>query len=247
MPSRSRSASVVRGRKRYRSRSASGASGMYASALASRSRSRTAVARRTPVRSSLNVHRFSRYSTAATLDVTSTTLTDERQFKFDDILGNSEFTALFDSYRIDKVVMMIQLITNPNATVVTNSVQPAVANQSSNWYPRWWYIRDYDGGGADSLASIKERQGVKCFTLVPNKIFRIAIKPKVLVQTYSSATTTGYLQTRGKSMFIDMANTAVPHYGLNSVVDCLGLDPNDTYPFKIRFEFKFYFTCKDVR
>jgi len=198
---------------------------------------------------SLNTHSYSRYSTAVTLDVTSTTLQDERQFKFEDILGYSEFAALYDSYKMTKVVMMIQLISNPDAAYPLNT---AVTNGTfitgpTNWFPRWWYIRDYDGGGSDSLASIKERQGAKCFVLRPNKINRIVIKPKVLTQAYAGSTATGYLVTQAKSLFIDMANTAVPHYGLNSVVDCMGQDPNDTYPFKIRVEFKYYFTCKDVR
>jgi len=195
---------------------------------------------------SLSRHSYSRYSSAVTLDVTSTTLQDERQFKFEDIIGYSEFTALYDSYKMTKVVMMIQLITNPDSIIPLNQAS-ATTNQQTNWFPRWWYVRDYDGGGSDSLATIKERSGVRCFVLRPNKINRIVIKPKVLTQAYAGATATGYLVTQAKSMFIDMANTAVPHYGLNSVVDTLGQDPSDSYPFKIRVEFKYYFTCKDVR
>jgi len=243
MPSRSRSRSRGRSAKRARSRSGS----VRTRAIPGfNSRIVTRAPRR---KVSLNMHSYSRYSTAVTLDVTSSTLQDERQFKFEDILGYSEFASLYDSYKMTKVVMMIQLITNPDSINPTNSSNTANGGQFaiSNWFPRWWYIRDYDGGGSDSLASIKERQGVRCFVLRPNKINRIVIKPKVLTQAYAGATSTGYLVTQAKSLFIDMANTAVPHYGLNSVVDCMGLDPNDTYPFKIRIEFKYYFTCKDVR
>jgi len=196
---------------------------------------------------SLNAHSYSRYSSAVTLDVTATTLQDERQFKFEDILSYSEFTALYDSYKMTKVVMMIQLISNPDSAYPLNTSSTGFLTNPTNWYPRWWYIKDYDGGGADSLATIKERQGVKCFVLRPNKIHRIVIRPKVLIQTYAGATSTGYLQSQSKSLFIDMANTAVPHYGLNSVIDCMGQDPSDSYPFKIRVEFKYFFTCKDVR
>jgi len=200
---------------------------------------------RAPVRKvSLSKHSYSRYSSAVTLDVTSTTLADERQFKFDDITGYSEFTSLYDSYKLTKVVMMIQLITNPDSTWALNT--NSGANQQSNWFPRWWYVRDGDGG-TDTLATIKERSGVKCFVLRPNKIHRIVIKPKVLVQAYAGSTSTGYLVKQSKSLFIDMANTAVPHYGLSSVIDTMGQDPSDTYPFKIRVEFKYFFTCKDVR
>jgi len=195
---------------------------------------------------SLSTHSYSRFSSAVTLDVTSTTLADERQFKFEDITGYSEFTSLYDSYKLTKVVMMIQLITNPDSISPLNTLNTTGAFNPSNFYPRWWYVRDYDGG-TDTLATIKERSGVKCFLLRPNKINRIVIKPRVLVQAYAGVSSTGYLVKQSKSLFIDMANTSVPHYGLSSVVDTMGQDPSDSYPFKIRVEFKYYFTCKDVR
>jgi len=185
---------------------------------------------------------FSRFTTAATIECNSTTQTGQFQFKFEDILGHTEFGAMFDSFKITKCVINLQLITNPDSGQCLNDNTVA---QITNWYPKFWYIRDYDGGSADSLAQIKERQGVKFFVLRPNKTYRIAISPMVAVQTYRTATTTGYAPRR---LFLDMANGIdVPHYGVNYVVDALGLDPNNTYPFKIRYEIKFYFTCKDVR
>jgi len=214
---------------------------MYAAATRSRSRSRprTVLARKG---FSLNVHRFSRFSTAADITCNGTTQTGQWFFKFDDILGHAEFGAMFDSFKITKCVVNLQLITNPDSIFAQNTT---TTYQASNWFPKFWYIRDYDGGSADSLAQIKERQGVKFFVLRPNKTYKIAISPMVAVQTYRTATTTGYAPKR---LFLDMANgTDVPHYGVNYVVDALGLDPDNTYPFKIRYEIKFYFTCKDVR
>jgi len=194
---------------------------------------------------SLNVHRFSRFSTAATIECSGTTQTGQWFFKFDDILGHAEFGAMFDSFKITKCVVNIQLVTNPDSTWVLGGPSTNAPAQPTNWYPKFWYIRDYDGGSADSLAQIKERQGVKFFVLRPNKTYKIAISPMVAVQTYRTATTTGYAPKR---LFLDMANgTDVPHYGVNYVVDTLGIDPDNSYPFKIRYEIKFYFTCKDVR
>jgi len=185
---------------------------------------------------------FSRYTTAATIEANSTTTTGQFQFKFEDILGHTEFGAMFDSFKISKCVVQLQLINNPDSFLTVNGTTDG---QRANWYPKFWYIRDYDGGNADSLAQIKERQGVKFFVMRPNKTYSIPVVPKVAVQTYRTATTTGYAPKR---LFLDMANGIdVPHYGLNYVVDALGLDPDNTYPFKIRYEIKFYFTCKDVR
>lgn len=232
--SRSRSRSVSRGRpvKRGRSRLRTRAIPGF--------NSRRVLTRMKP---SLNVHRFSRFSTAATIECNGTTQTGQWFFKFDDILGHAEFGAMFDSFKITKCVVNLQLISNPDAFLYTNG---AVNNQNlSNWYPKFWYIRDYDGGSADSLAQIKERQGVKFFVMRPNKTYKIAISPMVAVQTYRTATSTGYAPKR---LFLDMANGVdVPHYGVNYVVDALGQDPDNSQPFKIRYEIKFYFTCKDVR
>jgi len=150
---------------------------------------------------------------------------------------------MFDQFKITKAIVHLQLITNPDSAYALNV--GGAAGQISNWFPKFWYIKDYDGGSADSLAQIKERQGVKFLVLRPNKTYRIPVSPMVAVQTYRTVSTTGYAPKR---LYLDMANgTDVPHYGLNYVVDALGLDPDNTYPFKIRYEIKFYFTCKDVR
>jgi len=150
---------------------------------------------------------------------------------------------MFDTFKITKAVVKLQLITNPDSFLYTNG---AVNNQNlTNWFPKFWYIKDYDGGTADSLAQIKERQGVKYFVMRPNKVYNIPVIPKVAVQTYRTTTTTGY---GPKRLFLDMANgTDVPHYGLNYVIDSLGQDPDNAQPFKIRFEVQYFFTCKDVR
>lgn len=233
MPSRSRSRAPKRARSRAVSRGRSGP-------VRARSGYRARTYRR--VKPSLNTHMFSRYSTAATIECNSTTSTGQFFFKFEDILGHTEFGAMFDSFKITKAVVQLQLVTNPDSSVALNDNSIA---QVTNWYPKFWYIKDYDGGSADSLAQIKERQGVKFFVMRPNKTYSIPVSPMVAVQTYRTTTTTGYAPKR---LFLDMANGVdVPHYGMNYVVDALGQDPNNSYPFKIRYEIKFYFTCKDVR
>jgi hypothetical protein len=124
-------------------------------------------------------------------------------------------------YKIEKVIVKIQLINNPDAAIMPNN-NPAATNNLNNFYPKIWYIRDDDDAAAETLLSIKERVGVKCKVMRPNQILNIVIKPKVAVQTYKTATATGY---GPKRMFIDCANADVPHY----VSGCLsiGLDATD--------------------
>ncbi len=113
----------------------------------------------------------------------------------------------------------------------------------TNWYPKLWYTEDFDSGASETLNSIKERQGVKCCILRPNSWFNITVTPKVLVQTYQTLTTTGY---GPKSMYLNCANTDIPHYGLKDVWDLSNIVPA-VAPFRVNIETNFYFTCKNAR
>lgn len=189
---------------------------------------------------SLNTHRFSRFTAAQTLDCTGTEQPLSFEFMFNQMYTYSEFTSLFDKYRLDKAVVYIQMINNPDGSMNTN-----VSNtyNAQNWYPKLWYISDHDDSNTTTIAAIKERVGVKCCVLKPNVVKKITVKPACAVQIYKTSVAAGYGPRWGQ--FIDMANPDVPHYGLKTVVDLLGLDPVGTYSF--RYEYKLFFTCKDVQ
>jgi len=188
-------------------------------------------------------HAFSRYATdSITKQCTGVTQPWAEEFMFDKIAGYTEFSALFDQYMITKVTMNIQLMNNPDAG---RNFSDGSVNNTSTWFPKLWWIRDYDGGGSDTLLAIKERQGVACCVLKPNVIKRIVIRPMCTIQTYRTATTTGYAPKR---LFIDLAaGMDVPHYGLNLVIDTLNTDPADTQPYNVRIDYKYEFSCKGVR
>jgi hypothetical protein len=211
MPLRSRSRS--RGRPAKRARSTSRA----VRTQPSRSRSRTRLPTRRAV--SLHYHRFTRYSDAVTTTTSNVSEPLTYSFALTDVLSYTEFTAMFDQYKIMAVDFKIQMISNPNAAMDTNYASGS--NNTVNWFPKFWYIRDYDGGGSDTLSQIKERVGVKFFVMRPNKIYNIRIRPKVLVQTYKTSLAAGYAP---KQCWIDCVDNNVPHYGLNAVIDMLGLN-----------------------
>lgn len=168
------------------------------------------------------------------------------EISFSDLVASTEFSALFDQYRITKVTYTIQMVNNPNSAAYTNAA-PYVNNANPtlvNWYPKVWYVVDYDGGSTETIATIKERQGVRCRILQPNKELRISFRPKCRTLTYSTSSSTGYAP---KNIKIDFTDTNVEHYGLQVVFDSNGVDPNDDYPFKFIVERKVYFTCYGVR
>jgi len=191
----------------------------------------------------LNEHSYRRFCDALPVDITGSTYSLGLVFKLDDVKGAADFSDLYDRFMLTTVVLRFKLVSNPyNAINLANN--PAV-NNHTNWFPKLWYCPDYDDNASESLAVIKERAQTKCKVLRPNQIVKIVVKPAVTVQTYRTATSTGYAPKW--KQWIDMANQDVPHYGLKFVVDCCGLDPNDTYPFKLEIDRQYYFTCKDVR
>lgn len=238
MPARSRSRSYGRSVRARTGRSMS------------RSRSRSVYPRgyvarlqRSVASRSLNVHKFSRYALGTSIvDVTGVQHSNNHTFSLDRIVNAGEFTQLFDQFKITKVVVTYQLLSNPDGANVLN----VAGNNptSANWYPTVWSIADYDDSATMNISEMKERIGVKNRILKPNQKMVFVVRPKVLVQTYRTLTTTGYAP---KSMFIDLSAPDVPHYGLKTVIDCGGIDPIDTIPFRILQEFKYYFTCKNVR
>lgn len=216
---------------------------MYSAALRSRSRSRPrAVPRLSRVRAQ-GTHSFSRHCAGQEVSINGTFLSRMYEIQFNDMIQSSDFTALFDMYRITKVTYSFQLVNVPESTLVTNSISAANVNPT-NWYPKMWYVMDYDGGATDTLNSIRERQGVKCRILRPNKVVKISFTPKCRVLTYKTADTEGFAP---KNIKIDMNDTDVPHYGMSVVFDTNGVDPNDSYPFKVAVERKITFRCYGVR
>lgn len=194
---------------------------------------------------SLNVHRFSRYAGATPSIVslgngTSDQFSNNHTFTLASVVNASEFAQLFDLFRIDKVIVTYRLVNNPDASTYLNSTSTLV----SNWYPTVWSIADYDDNNPENLAEMKERIGVRNRILKPNQKMTFVVRPKVLVQTYRTALSTGYAP---KSMFVDMATQDIPHYGLKTTIDFAGVPPSASQQYKIIQEFQYFFTCKNVR
>lgn len=189
-----------------------------------------------------NEHSYKRYTDALPVDITGSTYSLGMVFKLEDVKGEADFADLYDRYMLTTVVLKFKLTTNPNSIRTLNA---DLNWQSTNFFPKLWYCPDYDDNASETLAQLKERSQTKWKVLRPNKEIKIVVKPAVTIQTYRTATTTGYAPKW--KQWIDMAQRDVPHYGLKFVVDCCGLDPSDTNPFKMEIDRRYYFTCKDVR
>lgn len=194
--------------------------------------------------SSQKMYTFSRYVTADNQDVLDIQAGQfsaglAKAFALNNVVNVSDFQNLFDQYKIIKVVCYFKLQTNPDAVAPLNSTTGVTA---ANFYPKLWYIQNDDDLTALNLDQIKQRQGVKCQVLEPNKMISFVIKPRILIQTYSSSISTGYAPKYG--MLIDMANPGVPHYGMKCVFEA-DYTPV-TNAFRMRVDYKYVFACRGV-
>lgn len=193
---------------------------------------------------SINMHNFQRWTAAYTYQIANplTQLPFVNIFRFQDLINYSEFSNLYDRYRIMGVTLRFQLINNPDANTEIGTT--SIGN-AANFFPKMWYIRDYDDGNTENLDAFRQRAGVRYKILKPNSELRISVRPAVLTQQYASAISTGY--TPKWKQWIDMDNPSIPHYGVKCVIDTNGVVPTSDHPFYVRAEARFTFQCKDVR
>lgn len=205
-------------------------------------RARRFKAKRSAVGRFRNEHSFRRMCTVTNIDVSATEYDFAAEFKFSDMTGAAEFSSLYDRYMLTMVVMKVRILNNPNAQFKTNDTS---SYSGTNWYPRLFSCPDYDDANVETVTQLKERARTRMRVMKPNSYLKYVIKPAVSIQTYRTTLAAGY--SPKWRQWIDMNQTDVPHYGMKFAMDCSGLDPADTVPFKLEIERIFYFKCKDVR
>lgn len=166
------------------------------------------------------------------------------QFQLADIPNPTEFSALYDQYKMCGAKFTIKMVNAPEATYVNNGS----ANSYTNFYPTLWYTRDYDDVGLLTLDEMRQYKTARKVVLRPNKEVSIFTKPRMLRQVFATTTGTGY--EVAKTKFIDFANIVLPYYGLKACIDYEGQElplSASTNQWRFRVNVKYYFMCKNVR
>ena len=153
-------------------------------------------------------------------------------FSLSSASGASELTALFDSYRIDKVDVAIY-----------NRVNPSAQTAAAAAYPRFHYVFDRDDATAPpTLDDLMQHQGVKTHIFDEgHNTLKFSISPRVATALWAGGAFSGY-GTPDKPMFVDCANPAVPHYGWKYGVEIM---TNTNYFLDVYYTF--HFTMRDPR
>lgn len=192
-----------------------------------------------------NVHSFKRWATTGTANIAypATTYSGVEKFTLDSLVSSTELTNLYDQYKINAVVVKIRLVNNPDATYMPGIT--SVDSSGSNYYPRLWYVRDYDDNSTLTLDEIKQCGKAKCVTLKPNVEYKIKVKPAVAMQVYRTTTTTGYAPMWPKKL--DCSQSDIPHYGIKWVFDGMGVTRRSNDIWNLRFEYQYYVTMFNTR
>lgn len=143
-----------------------------------------------------------------------------RDFELTYLPNSSEFTDLFDQYRIDSVKMTFAYSANSNNQAVGPNLFPY------NVIPRIGLAKDPD----DNTVWATVADGCECPDYNEHQLdkpFSITVKPKPAIQLFNGAFS-GYGTMAGKQLWIDCASNVLPHYGLKWVFK-QGSVQNTTY------------------
>lgn len=158
-------------------------------------------------------------------------------FILSDLPQASSYSALFDSYRVNKVIFKAI----PNVSLTS---APTSAGQSTKEVQFLNSCLDYD----DSTALTTLNQCLEYETFMQTPMYKPHVRtfvPAVSQQVYkTSGTTIGFQQRR--KQWVDIAYTDVEHYGIKAYIPA-----NPTQADNIQGSWKVYvtvyFSCKQVR
>ena len=122
-----------------------------------------------------DTHYFKRFAYKATLtgDV-SRLAKGALSFKMDDVPGLSDFTSLFDYYKITGVALRFTTLLDPNSQAAGNS-----------YFPKLYHAIDLDDDSAPlSSDDLRQRANCKIRWLLPNRPHKVFLRPRFLNNVY---------------------------------------------------------------
>lgn len=124
------------------------------------------------------------------------------------VVNNSEFTTLFDQYRINAIVL--KFIPRLNMVQVPTVVGQAPINN----IPTLHWVYDYDDANAPSnVDELLQYNNYRCCNF--DKTVTMKIKPRFSLAAYSGA----FTSYKPASGWLDCASPSIQHYGVKFAVD----------------------------
>lgn len=132
------------------------------------------------------------------------------QFSLDQLQGYTDITNISDRYKLLSASITIH---GGNTAAAVGSNMPWIE-----------YIVDHDDASVPTIASIREKMGVRNKGFNQQGILRLSVPSlRVAQSVYNTSLTSGYA-VPGKATFINSLYPAVPHYGMKGVLRAVYLD-----------------------
>lgn len=147
-------------------------------------------------------------------------------FKLSDLGSVTDFSSLFDQYKINSIVMRIYPTMNSADNTTTNVIPVIRMNV------------DPDGGADTSATELAQKPHTDLYLNGPRTFKMKSLC--VLREVYRSPTTTSYEPK--KNVWLDMSTTDIPYYSLN-----MAWLISPTGSWATRVECDYYIACKGVR
>jgi hypothetical protein len=173
----------------------------------------------------MNIHHFRRLSSPITPYYgAGGSMYGVRSFFLGDVINVSDFTALFDSYRINKVVCNFQLRTDPGG-------------QSPFFTPVLYTAIDRDDLAVPtSINEVREYSRCQTHYLDPKNPASVVLCPNIKLSEG-----VGINAAEKYKQWIDLAFTTTVHHGLKW---CIPFMPTG---YEMTLEVIYYFSCKDTK
>jgi len=150
----------------------------------------------------------------------------------------TEFTALFDSYRITRIDGNFVFDANSGNVLAT-------ATHLLSFLPNLLLVNDYDD--AVALGAVTDYEQYETFKVRRlDRPVKVSFVPMLAVGAYGGAVFTNY--ARAKGVWLDAASPGVEHYGLKFAVDsAMEGGAGTQYIGTLSIYWTFHIECADTR
>lgn len=156
-------------------------------------------------------------------------------FNLSEVVQTSDFTSLFDRYKI--LGVKLKFLFQSNQTGIPGGTRAPL--------PTIVYSYDADDQDSPTTKSIVQvKQYAKERILNGNRTFSVFYKPRVARMVYQDLVNTAY--ESAKAPWLDCTNSTVPHYGLKLWINNWFSDYN-TSSYKLTISPTYYLAMKDTQ
>lgn len=167
-------------------------------------------------------------------------------FVLSDLPSVTEFSSLFDRYKVHKVSMYILSMASHVPSGPPGAVSAYTASPSTFLH----YVLDNDDAtpyiaseaGLDAMRQVK---GYRCKRMIAGKPLVIRLRPKYLSEVYRSAISTTYSSRASPWLSTAAGGVDAPGFGVKFLMECLGTGALAIQTFKVWV--KAYISLKDPK